>query len=275
MNIVDPKKDSNWVLYVKEKIQQDGYALVENVLNDDFLNVTKEKMDLVRKLIHDEIGLERLKSAGELSGGVLRDPMYYDRHFFKLLEIPEVLSLVDNLISKTAILHLQNGLILPSFKTNTPSVFQNKFHADIRRTLNNSLMAINIMFPIDDYSKKNGGTKIVPGTHQQKTFPTQSFIEENEITVECSKGTMIVFDSTLLHAAGKNMSGKSRYAINHIYTPSYMKQQMDIVRHLGKEVILSQNPRTQQLLGWYTRVPTNLDEFYKSPEERLYRAEQG
>jgi ectoine hydroxylase-related dioxygenase (phytanoyl-CoA dioxygenase family) len=48
-----------------------------------------------------------------------------------------------------------------------------------------------------------------------------------------------------------------------------------MVRHLGKDTILSQNFRTQQFLGWHTRVPTNLDEFYKSPEERFYRAEQG
>ena len=191
------------------------------------------------------------------------------------MEIPEVLSVVDNLISKTAILHLQNALILPSFGKEAPKVFQNTFHPDVRRTINNFLMAINIMFPIDDYSENNGGTKIVPGTHQQKTPPSQSFIEENAITIECSKGTMIVFDSTLWHSAGENKSGKSRYAINHIYTPSFMKPQIDMVRHLGKDTILSQNFRTQQFLGWHTRVPTNLDEFYKSPEERFYRAEQG
>ena len=39
MNIVDPKTNSNWISYVKEKIQEDGYVLVENVLNEKFLNV--------------------------------------------------------------------------------------------------------------------------------------------------------------------------------------------------------------------------------------------
>jgi ectoine hydroxylase-related dioxygenase (phytanoyl-CoA dioxygenase family) len=274
MNIVNPKSNKNWISYVTEKIHQDGYALVENVLDDDFLQITKEKMDLVQKLIHDEIGLDRLKSQGEL-GGILRDPMYYDDHFFKLLEIPEVLSVIDNLLSPTAILNQQNALILPSFNNESPSVFQNNFHPDVRRNLNHFLMATNIMFPIDDYSVGNGGTKIVPGTHQQNVSPSKTFLEENAITVECSKGTMIVFDSTLWHSAGQNKSGKNRYAINQIYTPSYIKPQIDLVRHLGNDLILSQKPRTQQLLGWYTRVPTNLDEFYQSSENRFYRAEQG
>jgi ectoine hydroxylase-related dioxygenase (phytanoyl-CoA dioxygenase family) len=50
---------------------------------------------------------------------------------------------------------------------------------------------------------------------------------------------------------------------------------MDYVRALGDEKVLAQKPRTQQLLGWYTRTPTSLDEFYRPAEERLYRAGQG
>jgi len=36
-----------------------------------------------------------------------------------------------------------------------------------------------------------------------------------------------------------------------------------------------QQPRTQQLLGWYTRVVTSLDEYYQPEEKRLYRRGQG
>ncbi len=31
----------------------------------------------------------------------------------------------------------------------------------------------------------------------------------------------------------------------------------------------------KQLLGWHARVPTNLDEYYVAPEDRLYRSGQG
>ena len=43
----------------------------------------------------------------------------------------------------------------------------------------------------------------------------------------------------------------------------------------GDEKVLEQPDRTQQLLGWYTRVVTSLDEFYRPLEERLYRSGQG
>jgi ectoine hydroxylase-related dioxygenase (phytanoyl-CoA dioxygenase family) len=95
------------------------------------------------------------------------------------------------------------------------------------------------------------------------------------VPAECPAGSMIVFDSTLWHAAGQNRSGRHRLAINQQFTRSYVKQQVDYVRALGDEVVLGQNPRTQQLLGWYTRVVTSLDECYRPPEERLYRSGQG
>jgi ectoine hydroxylase-related dioxygenase (phytanoyl-CoA dioxygenase family) len=64
-------------------------------------------------------------------------------------------------------------------------------------------------------------------------------------------------------------------AINQQFTRSYVKQQVDYVRALGDDVVEAQAPRTQQLLGWYTRVVTSLDEFYRPADQRLYRGGQG
>lgn len=47
------------------------------------------------------------------------------------------------------------------------------------------------------------------------------------------------------------------------------------MRALGDEKVQAQKPRTQQLLGWYTRVVTSLDEYYRPADERLYRSGQG
>jgi ectoine hydroxylase-related dioxygenase (phytanoyl-CoA dioxygenase family) len=86
---------------------------------------------------------------------------------------------------------------------------------------------------------------------------------------------MLVFDSTLFHAAGPNTSGADRLAINHQFTRSWIKQQIDYVRAIGDERVLAQPARTQQLLGWYTRVVSSLDEYYQPAEKRLYRSGQG
>jgi ectoine hydroxylase-related dioxygenase (phytanoyl-CoA dioxygenase family) len=40
-------------------------------------------------------------------------------------------------------------------------------------------------------------------------------------------GAPLVFDSTLRHAPGANMSGADRLAIDHQFTRSFFKQQID------------------------------------------------
>jgi ectoine hydroxylase-related dioxygenase (phytanoyl-CoA dioxygenase family) len=274
MIALDCKNDQNWLAQALEGLRHVGYAIVTNVVDEAFLATTRSALYSAQQKIREAVGEERLKRAGEL--GVLRLMVKYEPHFFKFLELPEVLAVVDKTVSETAILHLQNGLILPSFPLDAiPSVFQNRFHMDFPRILNGYLCSINTMFAIDEFTAQNGGTLLVPGTHQKAPAADLAYLQAHAISVECPAGSMIVFDSTLWHAAGANLSGKDRLAINHQFTRSYLKQQVDYVRALGEEVILTQKPRTQQLLGWYTRVITSLDEYYRPADERLYRGGQG
>jgi len=264
----------NWLLLVEEAVTHVGYAVVTDVLASDFLRETRAAMYRVREAILAEIGEERLRAAGEL--GVLRLMMRHERHFTRFLEVPELLAVVDAVVSPTAILHLQNGFITPSFPPGqTPSVFQNQFHPDFRRVLNGYVCSVNVLFAIDPFSVENGATRVVPGTHQRLQAPRTDYLEAAAVAAECPAGSMLVFDSTLWHAAGINTSGADRLGINHQFTRSYFKQQIDYVRALGDEFLTSLPERSQQLLGWYTRVVTSLDEYYRPPDQRLYRAGQG
>ena len=268
------ERNRNWLKNVLESVSSQGYAVVEDVLSTSFIESTRMAMYRAQKEILRDVGKDRLERAGE--SGVLRLMMKYDPHFFQFLEIPEVLEIIDNTVSNTAIMHLQNGFILPSSpKAQTPTLFQNSFHQDFPRVLNGYVASINIMFAIDEFSPDSGATKVVPRTHQKITAPDEKDLLKNAIALECPAGSMLVFDSTLWHAAGANTSGKDRLAINHQFTRSYIKQQIDYVRALGDATVRLQAPRTQQLLGWYTRVVTNLDEYYRAEGERLYRKGQG
>ena len=227
-----------------------------------------------QRRIRDAVGEERLARAGEL--GVLRLMLRHNPHFFRFLELEPVLAVVDATVSDTAVLHLQNGLILPSFDPGeAPDVFQLRHHRDFPRALNGYLMSVNTFFAIDEFRADNGATLVVPGTQQLADPPPESYLDRWAVPVVCPAGSMLVFDSTLWHAAGENVSGHDRLAINQQFTRSYVKQQIDYVRALGDETVCAQKPRTQQLLGWYTRVVTSLDEYYVPPQERRYRSGQG
>jgi ectoine hydroxylase-related dioxygenase (phytanoyl-CoA dioxygenase family) len=266
--------DERWLEDTLRAVREVGYAVVESVLDQAFLSETRAEMYRAQKEILRDVGQERLARAGEL--GVLRLMMKYAPHFLRFLEVPELLAVVDATVSPTAIMHLQNGFILPSFPTGqVPTVSQNSYHQDFPRVLGGYLASVNCFFAIDAFTVDNGATLVVPGTHQKSARPDAAVLASAAIPVECPAGSLVVFDSTLWHAAGHNVSGRDRLAINHQFTRSYIKQQIDYVRALGPTVVEVLPPRSQQLLGWYTRVVTSLDEYYQPEDRRLYRKGQG
>jgi ectoine hydroxylase-related dioxygenase (phytanoyl-CoA dioxygenase family) len=135
-------------------------------------------------------------------------------------------------------------------------------------------MSLNIFIAITDFTAENGATIVCPNTHQMSYKPDLSYLKSVSTPIEAKRGSVIIFDSTLYHCSGKNISGGDRVSLNHQFTRSYIKQQIDYVRAIGKNRIKKLPTRTQQLLGYYTRVPTSLDEFYQPLEKRLYQPKQ-
>ena len=268
------RSNDGWLEQTLCLVRDVGYAVVEGAIPDSMVAQTGDRLRRVQKRIVADIGAERLREAGEL--GILRLMMKYDRFFAEYLEVPEILSVVDATVSPTAILHLQNGFVLPSYPAGAvPEVAQNSFHMDFRRLLNGYLASINVFIAISEFTAENGATLVVPGSQQKCEAPDRGYLAAHAIQVTCPPGTMIVFDSTLWHASGRNVSGRERLSINHQFTRSWIKPQIDYVRALGDAAVLSLPERTQQLLCWYTRVVTSLEEFYRPAEKRLYRAGQG
>ncbi len=258
---------------IKEKIETQGFAIVPKAFDKDWTELARQRLYLARDQIYAEVGQDRLRAANEL--GVLRLICKFDDFFLKILEAEVIKCLVDALLGPTSIMHLQNGFILPPIPGSIDKIFQLQFHRDFPRILGGHRCSLNIMVAVDEFTAENGGTIIVPGTHQKNEFPKLEDLKKRSRPVECPEGSLIIFDSTLIHCAGQNKSEKDRLAINHQFTASYFKQQLDYVRALGEQKLRALPERTKQLLGWYTRVPTSLDEFYRPEAERLYRRGQG
>ncbi len=266
-------RDPEWLSLAVGRLSTVGYAIVTDVVPADLLSRTPGALLAAHKSIRDEIGKERLARAGEL--GVVRLPMRYEPLFYEYLEIDPILAVVDAMVSSTCILHLQNGFILPPYCEEAGAAFQLRWHRDFPRWLNGYTASVNALVAVDEFTPDNGATLVVPGTHHKPDFPSEAVLRADAIPAVCPAGSVVFFDSLLVHAAGRNLTAGNRMAINMQFTRSWIKQQIDAVRALGDEALLAQAPRTQQLLGWYTRVVTSLDEYYRPSDQRLYRSGQG
>ena len=79
-----------------ESLHYTGYAVVEDLLETSLIRTTREAMYRAQAAILRDVGEERLRRAGER--GVLRLMMKYEPHFFKFLEIPEMIAIIDNTV---------------------------------------------------------------------------------------------------------------------------------------------------------------------------------
>ena len=256
---------------VSNYIKDDGHVIIPRVISEESLASIKKAMYAVQQKIHRDIGKHKLERAGEV--GVLRLMMKYDASFLNLLNINAVNDVVSNILGDHAILHLQNGFILPPATEYHKKTFQRRLHMDFPRVLNGCICSLNIMLCVSEFTSASGGTKIIPGSHQGKWNPQMG--EANLVDVVCPAGSLVIFDSTLWHCAGVNNSGRDRLAINHQFTPPYFKQQIDYVKAFEEDEIKMMSQKIQKYLGMDTRLPSSLQEYYVPSEERLYKGGQG
>ena len=263
--------DPNWINSGLRFLKRDGVVVVEGCLSNTEAETISSSLENALESARSSIGRTKLERSGEL--GIVRSPYQYSDVFFSVLINSTILNVVESVLGTTAILHLQNGIVLEPHHSGNSSSFQETLHRDFPRYLDGYVASLNSFICLSNFTNQNGATKFVVGSHQNP----QDFAPDKDLTfqVEATKGDVIFFDSTIWHAGGVNETSSNRNALNMQWTKSFIKQQIDHVRLVGQQKMSHLPERIQQVLGQYTRIPASMSEYYVPPEERLYRSGQG
>lgn len=252
-----------------EQIKRNGFFVIKNLIDKKLIESLSAELDRVwenQVKKYSEANLKKINDWGQV-----RAPMNESDEFLKLITNKSILNYVDEFVGETAILHLQNGIILyPSLNHN-----QSKFHKDFPKNfISSEILSFNSFIALDDFTIENGGTFLVPGTHLKIEKPSNEFIESNKIQITCSSGSVIFFDSTLWHAGGHNKTESVRRAINMQWTKPFIKQQLDYPEILKDKV--DTESLLAQKLGMWTIPPKSVDQYRVLDEsQRTYRRGQG
>ena len=225
--------------------------------------------------IHDDqlnqYGSEFLSQINEF--GTLRSMFEFNNLFFDLILNQTIDEYINSILTDTAILHLQNGIVVfPNVSHN-----QSKYHKDFAKPfLSNRPLSLNTFIIIDDFTPETGATFIIPGSHLFEKMPSEKYLKENAVQISAVPGDVLIFDSTLWHCSGVNSSGKIRRAINQQFTYPFIKQQLDYPGYLSKKVNIDYESKLAQRLGFWTVPPKGVGEYRVSdPKLRTYRSGQG
>lgn len=112
---------------------------------------------------------------------------------------------------------------------------------------------INCMWAVDDFTKENGATLLVPGSH---IWPRDRAPESHEITQgEMSKGSVLIYFGSLLHAGGANRTDISRTGIVISYCLGWLRQAENQYLAVPPDIARALPGELQRLLGYFVHEP--------------------
>jgi ectoine hydroxylase-related dioxygenase (phytanoyl-CoA dioxygenase family) len=251
------------------KLKNDGWVIFENMLSDDF--VQKMRRDVLKWVdICKQYQIEgKINSTGDGTahhavGGNDSIDEFLGLHLFHLY-------LAEFFEQRPYILHACNPV--GGFPNN--DTYLQKVHRDVATYIPGYNLRINMIVMLDDFTIENGATRILSGSHLCPEQPDEKGFDENCVPILGKAGSVVLFNSYTWHRGGQNRTPKNRVALTLSFGPAFIKPQMDYARLLGESYGSNLNELSRQVLGYNSRVPTNLGEWYRIRSERLYKDNQG
>jgi hypothetical protein len=152
--------------------------------------------------------------------------------------------------------------------------YVHQVHRDIRFAASSKRFMLNSLVMLDDFTLDNGATHLLTGSHRLLDRPTNSHFHAESARATGRRGSILFFDSRIWHAAGTNLTDMPRRALTLTFTSPFFKQQFDYPRMMGHDRANSFSPFLRQVIGYNSRVPATLADYYVPMDKRFYQRGQ-
>ena len=107
---------------------------------------------------------------------------------------------------------------------------------------------LNMIWAVTDFTKENGATRVVPGSH---LWEDGRGAHEHEITyAEMKAGSVIIYTGSVIHSGGANVSAADRIGINITYSLGWLRQEENQYLSCPPEIAATLPADLQRLIGY-------------------------
>lgn len=254
-----------------KELKEYGYTIIKNQVNETWLNLLTEAVDIAFTE-HRNIQIKNgndIVTEGVALHVLLSNPVFID-FLQTLLDNRFIKSLQDNFFHSNCIL---NSLSALNNLPNQPN-FSSIVHRDLRFYSGEFPVMLNCLIMLDDFTIENGGTYLLPKSHLEERKPSDEEFFNNAIQAVGTKGDILIFNANVWHASAPNKTQKDRKAIPFTVSRSFMKQLLDYPRAIGYDKMDLFSNEMQQFLGYHSRTPASLNEWYQPEDKRFYKKNQ-
>jgi len=115
-------------------------------------------------------------------------------------------------------------------------------------------VVLNTMWALDDFTKANGATRLVPQSHKWEAgrWPSD---DDQVIQAEMPAGSVIFYVGHLFHGGGANQTDRPRLGVILEYAASWLRAQETHLLAVPQEIARTLPERLQELLGYNIYPP--------------------
>jgi ectoine hydroxylase-related dioxygenase (phytanoyl-CoA dioxygenase family) len=253
--------DKTWLTEKTADINKQGYTIIENFLSPNVLTAVRQRL---------------VQSLGSFNGrnnfeGYKTERIYTlvgrGKVFEDIVEDPKIMALCAEFLLPNFLLTANQAISIAAAETAQPFHTDDAFYMLPRPR---PMISLSTIVAVDDFTRDNGGTQVVPGSHQwsdeklaQEYTNDDGDIDDafgkhladQTISIEMPAGSCAVFAGTLLHRGGPNNSRSPRRAFSNQYCQPWARTQENFYLAIPAEKVARMSDKVQDLLGYSIHAP--------------------
>lgn len=227
-----------------QRVAEAGYTIVEGAIEPDLIEALEE--DLAR--LERELGVVPADNAFEGRKTVrIYNLLAHGKLYERIPVHPRVLPIVERVLDPGCLVSSLSSIAICPGETGQP------MHADdqlIPLPKPHPPVVCNTMWAITEFTRDNGATRIIPGSHVRDRSPDPFARYDGVIPAEMPRGSVLVYHGSLWHKGGANKTDRRRVGIAMNYCAGFIRQQENQQLGIPREIAQGFSPRLQELVGY-------------------------
>ncbi len=249
-------KNQKKIKFYKKKIIKDGYVILRNVISKNEC----DKLKLISKDLY-----HRFKKKNKVKNSL--EQTVYNLHnknkkFLKYLCFKKTFKIVEEVLSEGSYDNNCEIILRQTALRNPLKGHAQQLHNDTRISGCNFPLVLHIIYMLDDFTKKNGATRVVPKSHLRNDFAKMKKKYKSEISLTGKKGDAIIFNASTWHGSSEKKVDIDRWGMIFSYSRWFLKPDFNFCENTPKGLYKKLTLEQKKLFGFYHNPP--IDEFTRS-----------
>ena len=252
-------------------ILNNGYTVVNNVIaKNECIKLKK-----IGKKIYKDYG-KKIKIKNPLEETI------YNLHnknkkFLKYINFKKTFPIVKKALSIGGYKNNCDIIIRQVAMRNPKKGHAQQLHNDTRIIGCRYPLVIHVIYMLDDFTKDNGATRLVPKSHRKNSYPLNNKVYQNEKKIYGKQGDALLFDASLWHGSSKKIKEQDRWGMIFSYSRWFLKPDFDFNKNTPDKIFKKLNKNQKTLLGFksnpmkdeFTRASSLSNKFEKPSKYKL------